>query len=171
MRRLPRAWLLNTVLLADVSAETVLIAGASRGLGFEPVLAPELMFGVLTVLRRYAAGVLPTAVASLLRTSPCTPHERFLRGCLRYRWRHSVSPILSAANAKNRAGKAHGGAWRRICTCAHSDCTICPANVPYTHTTSLLIFVCALHATPDRQEMPVGGVMARVCHGGHHNLS
>ena len=59
------------------------------------------MFGVLTVLRRYAAGVPPTAVASMTKTSLRTltrvPHAVFCVGGTQYH-------PLSAANAKTARG-------------------------------------------------------------------
>ena len=68
------------------------------------------------------------------------PHERFSREFELSGGRTQQHP-LSAANAKNRVGNAHGGPKRRLCTCASYFIVIQPfvtanTNVPYTHATS-----------------------------------
>ena len=59
---------------------------------------------------------------------------------------------LSAANAKNRVRNAHGGTGRRSSTCAHSNSTICKANVRYTHTTSRAWWVMHMEDSRDSRD-------------------
>ena len=86
-------------------------------------------YGAPTLCRRRAAD----GRRSLLRTSFGTPMSVFHAVLSGGRTQHHP---LSAANAKNRVVKAHGGPKRRLCTCAHRNSTICNTNVPYTHATS-----------------------------------